>query len=52
MEERRDLFDARRLGGAGAAAVTERLYQIGLELARLTMPPPYKGPLGEWPGAA
>ena len=46
------MFDARRFGGAGAAGVTERLYQIGLESARLVMPHEYRGPLGEWPGAA
>jgi hypothetical protein len=52
MEERGKLLVARRFGGADATAVTARLYQIGLEMARLVMPPPYRGPLGEWPGGA
>jgi hypothetical protein len=52
MQERSNLLDTRRFGGADAAAVTERLYQIGLEMARLVMRPPYRGPLGTWPGAA
>jgi hypothetical protein len=52
MQERSNLLDTRRFGGADAAAVTERLYQIGLEMARLVMRPSYRGPLGTWPGAA
>lgn len=44
-EEQRKLLIARQLGGADAAAITERLYQIGLEMAALVTPPEYRGPL-------
>jgi hypothetical protein len=44
MEDSSSLLVARGFGRAGAADVNERLYAIGMEMARLVMPQPYCGP--------